>query len=262
MSSTRKSATGRRHVFLPDCQVKPGVATDHLEWAGRYIASKRPEVVICAGDFYDMPSLSSWDRGKKSAEGRRYKEDIKAGNDALDLLDRTIRRHAGKSYTPRKLVTLGNHEDRITRAVEEDARLDGQLSLDDLAFKRNGWSVHEFLSPVIVDGVSYQHFSPLSANGSVTNSRNGAPSARAQGQRIMRSAVSGHRQGLDIALIPTPERMILSVIAGSFYLHDELYLSPVGNTGWRGLVVLNDVRDGGTAEPMPVSLDYLERRFG
>ena len=260
--SSRKRSQGPRHCFLPDKQVKPGDPIDHIEWAARYVAEKLPEVIVDAGDWFDMPSLSSWDRGKKSAEGRRYKDDIHAGNVALDLFERTLKRYTPRSYKPRKVVTLGNHEDRIARAVEEDARLDGQLSLDDLHFKKHGWEVHPFLQPVIIHGVSYQHFTPLNANGSVTNARNGAPSALAQGRRLMRSAVSGHRQGLDIALIPTPEKMLCSVIAGSYYVHSESYLSPVGNAHWRGIVVCNDVRDGGMFEPMPVSLSYLERRFG
>jgi len=61
-----------KHFILPDCQVKPGVPLNHLEWAGRFVVDKRPEVVVCLGDFADMPSLSSYDVGKKSFEGRRY----------------------------------------------------------------------------------------------------------------------------------------------------------------------------------------------
>lgn len=253
---------GPRHLFLPDTQIKPGLDLSHIEWAGRYIADKRPEVLILGGDWFDMPSLSAWDRGKKAAEGRRVKADIEAGNRGLALLENTINKHVGKTYRPRKFVTLGNHEDRISRAVEEDARLDGQLSLDDLDFQKHGWKVYPFLKPVVVDGVSYQHYCPLNSKGAVTNSKNGASSAQAQGRALMRSAVSGHKQGLDIAMIPTPEKMIVSVIAGSYYRHHENYLTPVGNHHWRGLLVLNDVRHGGTAEPMPVSIQYLERRYG
>ena len=40
----------RRYVVIPDTQVKPGVPTDHLEWAGRYVAEKRPDVVVHLGD--------------------------------------------------------------------------------------------------------------------------------------------------------------------------------------------------------------------
>ena len=50
---------------IPDCQIKEGVPTEHLEWAGQYIADKKPDVIVNIGDFWDMPSLSSYDKGRK-----------------------------------------------------------------------------------------------------------------------------------------------------------------------------------------------------
>jgi hypothetical protein len=54
-----------KHLFIPDVQAKEGVPFDHLDWIGRFIVDKKPDVIIQAGDFADMPSLSSYDRGKK-----------------------------------------------------------------------------------------------------------------------------------------------------------------------------------------------------
>ena len=51
-----------RHIFIPDTQVKTGTPTEHLIAAGNYIASKRPDVIIHAGDHWDMPSLSSYEK--------------------------------------------------------------------------------------------------------------------------------------------------------------------------------------------------------
>ena len=67
-----------KHLIIPDTQVKPDVDLSYLEWIGQYIVEKKPDVLIQIGDFADMPSLSSYDIGKKSFEGRRYKDDIKA----------------------------------------------------------------------------------------------------------------------------------------------------------------------------------------
>ncbi len=43
-------------------------------------------MVINGGDFADMPSLSSYDIGKKTFEGRRYKADIEAAHSAMEAL--------------------------------------------------------------------------------------------------------------------------------------------------------------------------------
>jgi hypothetical protein len=76
----------KTHCMIPDVQAKPGVPLDHLAWAGNYIAEKQPDVVIVIGDFADMPSLSSYDKGKRSAENKRYKADIEAAHKAMELL--------------------------------------------------------------------------------------------------------------------------------------------------------------------------------
>jgi hypothetical protein len=50
-------------------------------------------------------------------------------------------------------------------------------------------------------------------------------------------------------------------VAGSFYLHDEGYRGPQCNNEWRGIIVLNEVKDG-DYDVMPLSMSYLERKFG
>lgn len=254
---------GPRILFVPDTQCKPGVPMEHLEWLGRYAAHKEPDVIVHAGDHYDMASLSTYDAGKKAAEGRRYQDDIEAGDRGLELFDGALRRHARRSYRPRKVVTLGNHCERIVRAVDADAKLEGKVSLNDLAFKRFGWTPYPFLQPVTIHGVTFAHYFPLNAMGRVSNGRNGAPSALAQARRMMRSCVAGHRQGLDTAVVETPHGTVRGVIAGSFYQHDEGYMTRMGNRHWRGVLMLNDVREKtGEFDLCEVSLDYLRRTYG
>ena len=81
-----------KHLIIPDTQVRPGVPTDHLKWIGQYALEKRPERIIHIGDHYDMPSLSHYDKGKLQAEGRRYKDDIVAGNKGFTALDQSSER--------------------------------------------------------------------------------------------------------------------------------------------------------------------------
>src|SRR3989337_786524 len=89
--SRNKSVSKTKHFFIPDCQVKPSVNTDHIESAGNYAAHKQPNVIIFGGDFYDMESLSSYDKGTKRAEGRTYQKDIIAGNKALTRFFKPIK---------------------------------------------------------------------------------------------------------------------------------------------------------------------------
>jgi hypothetical protein len=49
-------------------------------------------------------------------------------------------------------------------------------------------------------------------------------------------------------------------VAGSCYAHDEEYRGAQGQGHWRGIVVLNEVRDGDYCV-MPLTLDYLCRKY-
>lgn len=256
------------HLVIPDCQVKEGVDVSHLEHIGKYIVHKKPDTIICLGDFADMPSLSSYDKGTKGFEGRRYKKDIEATKRAMSLLMAPLnhynqKRQADKKklYKPRMIMLLGNHEHRIDRAVNMEPMLDGTISTEDLGYAEAGWEVHPFLDVVEVDGILYSHFFPRSPSGRIMQNKRGAPSASAQVRREMRSCTSGHLQGLDFSIYQTGHRRYYGLIAGSCYTHDEEYLTSQGTHYWRGIVYKNEVRDG-EYDGMFVSLNYLKRKYG
>lgn len=251
------------HCVIPDCQVKDGVDLSYLEWVGKYIVDKKPDVIINIGDFADMPSLSSYDVGRKSFEGRRYKTDIEVTHKAMDLLlapmkehNERAKRNKDKQYRPRMLLTLGNHEQRISRAVEGDPKLDGTIGLDDLGYTERGWEVYDFLEPVCVDGVVYSHY--------FTSGTMGRPvtSAAALLTKKHQSCVMGHVQKRDIAFGNRADgSRITGLFSGCCYLHDEDYLGAQGNNYWRGIWMLYEVKDGSFDEH-PISLNYLKKKYG
>lgn len=249
----------KTHMVIPDTQVKPGVNTDHLKWAGKYIAEKKPDVVVHLGDHWDMPSLSSYDKGKKAAETKRVFKDILAGNLALERLTEEIRKPKG--YKPRLIMIRGNHEQRIERYVDDHPELEGLVNYSLFNDAELGWETVDFLDTITVDGVAYSHYFPRSGDGTISQTKRGAPSARAQVLREMRTCVAGHKQGLDTHIHHTGSRTVRGVIAGSFYRHEEHYLSPQGTNYWRGILYLTEVHKG-EFNLCEVSLNYLGRKYG
>lgn len=251
-----RSKPGRRHLYIPDLQIKPGVPLNHLYWIAMYAADKSVDVVILGGDVYDMPSLSSYDGpGSKAAEGRRIEADMAAGDRGLEVIAETWYR---ARYQPvEQHVTIGNHENRRQRYLDADAKLEGTLR--DYKFTEYGWKTHPFLVPMKVDGIKYSHFFPHNAKGMITQTKNGAPSARVQAARQFGSATAGHQQGLDYSCHETDEGRVHGLIAGSCYLHDEPYMPT--NNYWRGVVLKNDVHNG-DYDICLVSLDFLARKYG
>lgn len=250
------------HLVIPDVQAKPGVDFTYLRAIGNYIAKKQPDVIINIGDFADMPSLSSYDKGKKSFEGRRYKHDIEAAHEAMDMLMQPIkdlqtrqRKNKEKIYKPQMYLTIGNHEHRINRAVDNDSMLDGTISIEDLEYEKYGWTVVPFEQPVIIDGVLYAHYVTAGALGRPVGSASAIISKKHQ------SCVVGHQQGRQVAYaIRADGQTITSIIAGSCYEHDESYMGAQGNHYWRGIVVLHEVNDGSFDE-MFVSLKFLKDKY-
>lgn len=252
----------RTHLVIPDTQVKPGVPTDHLRWAGKYIMDRRPDVIVHLGDHWDMPSLSAWDRGKLQMEGRRYSEDVQSGNEALDLLIAPTRQYNARSrtrtpYEPEWHLLRGNHEQRIERAVEENGHLEGHLGYHDL--ESPDWEVHDFLEPVFLDGIGYSHYW---ANHMTGRPLGGMIETRLK--NIGHSFTMGHVQTLQTGVRfihgPNGPRMQRGLVAGAFYLHSEDYKGPQANAHWRGLIVKHEVNDGGY-DLMEVSIDYLCRKY-
>lgn len=245
----------KKHCVIPDVQAKPGVPLEHLEWAGRYIAEKKPDVVVCIGDFADMSSLSSYDKGKKAFEGRRYRFDIDSAKRAMDLLMAPILKES--NYSPRLVLTLGNHEYRIVRATDNEPLLDGTIGLEDLAYEQWGWEVIPFLKPIVIDEISYCHY--------FYHPNTGKPYAglnlETRLKTIGMSFTMGHQQGLSIAIrdLANGKRQ-RGLVAGSFYQHDEEYRGYQGNGHWRGIVMKHEVEQG-NYDMMEVSLNYLRRRY-
>ena len=251
-----------RHMVIPDVQCSADNDYSYLEHIGRYAAEKRPDVIVCIGDFADMPSLSSYDVGKKSFEGRRYKTDVAASIEAMTLLLNPIKevqtnaiKNKKKTYTPRLILTLGNHEERILRATENDPKLDGTISIDDLRYEEFGWEVYPYKEVILVDGIAYSHvFTSGVMQRPVT-------SARALLQKKHMSCIQGHTQKMEIFNEYRADgKMLTGLFSGCCYLHDEAYLGAQGNNYFRGIHMLYDVDDG-QFHCHSITLDYLLKRY-
>lgn len=259
----------KRHIVIPDPQVRPGTPTDHFLWLARFIADhKLPDHLHYLGDWWDMPSLSSWSkRGSKDSEGRRIKEDRDSGYAAMELFHAELMR-LGVSIDS-QWFTMGNHEQRHSRYLDEHPDLIGEIiedphvfyGLDDFGIKSAPMG-----APMHKDGVTYCHFFDINANGDTTGRRAGQPNARMQVQRVRGSTVAGHKQGYDVAHRTHPydkpwQQETFAVIAGSFYQHQEEYRGPTDGYEKRGVVVINGLNGWGKGDPQFVSMDYLKENY-
>lgn len=255
----------RDHLFIPDRQATPGAENlvDHA--IGNYIAKHRPEVIINIGDQADMPSLSLYDVGKKSFEGRTYRADIEASIHAHEIMFMPVRElqkrqkaRKEKIYDPETFICYGNHENRIVRAVENDRKLEGHLSLEDLQYKRFYKHVFPFLEKFIVDGVTYVHYAFKKI-----------PDRAIGGDMIARTILNHEMTSISVG--HTPEfhyyekfrgdgKKIQCMVAGACFDHHEPYAGERNKQYWRGIVHKRAVQDG-NYDFDRISLDRLIREY-
>jgi hypothetical protein len=252
-----------RHLVIPDTQCKPGNSFEHLSWVGQYAADKKPDVIVHLGDHWDMPSLSVYDVGKKSFEGRTYQADIEAGKQGMEALllpikneQNRLKRNKEKQWNPRLVFLCGNHEERIQRAINSDRKLEGLIGYGDFKLEENKWEFIDFLKPIVIDGIVYCHYFTSGVMGRPVSS----PALMLNKKHM--SCVMGHVQDRGIAFSKRADgTQITGLFAGICYRHNEDYLTPQTNGSWSGVWMLNDIVDGGFDE-MPVSLKYLEKKYG
>jgi hypothetical protein len=250
-----KKRLGRMHMVIPDVQSKPGVRNDHLEWVGNYAAEKRPDVIVCIGDWWDMESLSIYDKGTAPFEGRRYVNCVKSGRVAMEKFKKPIddyNRTAREKWNPEMHFVMGNHEFRIVRLCDASPEYAGKFSLDDLGISDYGWTVHDFLKVARVDGIEYSHYFTSGVRG------NPVSSAAALLRERQGSATMGHVQHTDIAMHKKTQQ--IAMFCGTCYLHDERYLGQQDNCQRRQIVIKHEV-EAGRYDPMFVSLAFLEKGY-
>lgn len=248
--------TPQTHLIIGDSHSDPAVPNDRFDWLGKLIADVRPDVVVDIGDQADMGSLSHYDEGKRSSEGRRYQKDINHSIDARERINHQLR---GLAKRPRRIVTLGNHEYRIVKATDNDPKLDGFMSTSDLRVEELGWEQFDFGVPAFVDGIGYCHYFPSGINGRPVG---GMHLASALIRLGLMSGVQGHSHTFDYAERTRSDGMkVLGMSVGCYFDHFMEWAGASNSIYWRGIVVLRDIVDGyGQVEK--ISIDSIRREYG
>jgi hypothetical protein len=183
------------HLVIPDSHAHPAYNNRRYDLLGQLVAELKPDVIVDIGDWWDMPSLCTYDKGKRGFENNRYSKDIAAGVEAQDRLLNPLRKL--KRKTPRKIRCLGNHEHRINRVLDLDPILDGTISTRDFQSKEYGFEEYPFLDIVEVDGIQYSHYF---ASGVMGRPIGGVNLGAAILSKQLNSATQGHSHLFDHAV--------------------------------------------------------------
>lgn len=244
------------HLIIPDSHSNPQYHNKRYDWLGHLINDVKPDVVVDIGDWFDMASLCSYDKGKKGFEGRRYSKDIAVGVEAQDRMKTVISRQ--KRKLPRFVRTLGNHENRISRAIESDPILEGTIGLEDLQSKEYGWEEYPFLTPVDIDGVSYAHYFISGILGKAIGGENHAKSLLI---KQLKSCTQGHSHLFDYCIrTGADNRRLHCCVVGSYLDYNAEWAGPANVLWNNGVVICRNV-DAGQYDIEHISIKRLKEAY-
>lgn len=192
-----------------------------------------------------MPSLSQYDKGKKSFEGRRIQRDIDSSLDAQSRLFAPLLKHNKKAnkqrrYSPECVMCVGNHEDRLDRFANDHPETDGFISLKALKFHEH-WKVVPFKTTYAKHGIAFSHYFASGLNGQPISGEN--PAANLV-KRTHMSAVQGHSHLYSHYEHTKPDGQKIFGLSVGCYAHKDMVEGWNRNTAhlwWHGVVMLEGV---------------------
>lgn len=249
------------HLVISDPHAHPDHDNERADWVGKLILDVRPDVVVNIGDMWDFPSLSSYEKGKKSFWGRAYNRDLAAGLDFDRRLWGPIRE--AKRRHPFKVFIEGNHENRLKKLLQVQPELDGTLSFDDLGLKKNYDQVVEYTGSstpgtITIDGILYSHFVITGVSGK-------AISAMHLGYNLIQkrhmSVTVGHNHTFSYDVQQTDEKRLHGLCCGTLQNYQPDWAGEIYGLWRHGVVLKHNVRDG-DYDLEWISLDRLKKEYG
>ena len=255
---------GKVHLVIPDQHAHPDFSNDRADYLGRLIKDLKPDVVVNLGDAADMASLSSFDKGKASFNGRNYEKDILAHLDFQERMWAPSKK--SKKKRPYRVVLEGNHEYRTKRVLETSPELEGDrhgISFKDYDFNSYYHDIVEYEgstpSFIAIDGVHYAHYF---ISGVLGRAIGGEHHASSLGKKTMVSCTVGHSHLRDFDMSTgSTGNTILSLVAGVFQDYRSTWAGAVNNLWWSGVVIKRGV-DNGIYDHEWVSLKRLKEIYG
>jgi hypothetical protein len=239
----------------------PEKDNDRALLLGKLICELRPDVVVMGGDTGDFPSLCSYDKGKKQFQGRTYQADVAAHNDFQDKMWHEAKKR--KKKLPRRYTLIGNHEQRIERAIDVQPELEGVISYRDLDLDKYYDVVIPYTGNtpggVSIDGVYYAHYLVSGSSGRPIAGENHASSLLS---KRYSSCSVGHSHGADYSIKTQNDgNKLMGLVGGCFFDYDLDYAGEANKLWWRGVTVKRGV-ERGMYDVEFISLANLKKRYG
>lgn len=231
---------------------------DRFKWMGRWCAHEAPDYVIQLGDWGTFDSMS-----KHAQPGSLSKQLQPSWMQDLESLHLSIGAfEKGLKGKVKKIMTAGNHKDRVARYEDSNPDIAGALVPQwKQLFQSEGWRIHEFGEYAFIEGVGFIHYI-VNGMGRAYGGKTGNQRA---GNDSVFSIVHGHDHRLERTSAPKvgPFKPVEVISAGCSlpwgWVEPYAKLSPAG--WWWGVSTLT-IQEGMILDMQATSMLTLEEKFG
>lgn len=250
------------HLVFGDAHAHPDHDNNRASLLSSLIVDIQPEVVVNLGDQWDMSSLSSYDKGKASFIGRTYRQDIESGLEFSRLVWEPIRRR--KKRLPRRVFLIGNHEQRIARALDLQSNLHGTIGYEDFSLSDHYDEVVDYNGntpgSITIDGIHYAHYFISGISGRPISS-DVSPAAALVGKNLV-SSTAGHSHLFDYSVRNAANGMRLNGLVAGCFIDYNIEWAGESNKLWsRGVAICHNVENG-AYDLEWVSIARLKKEYG
>lgn len=176
-----------RVIVMGDAHDDPTIPDkSRFEWAGKYAAEAKADVLVSIGDFLNMNSLCFHvpDENYSGKAKPTFITDILSGKQAFAALNSGL-----GNWNPEKHLTVGNHENRLYRQEDSAPSSMGMYqSLFDECVSGAGFTYSAYGDTHLIGGVGFTHI-PLNIMGRPSSARH----LNSLGNDSIRDLVFGHR---------------------------------------------------------------------
>jgi len=251
----------RVHLVLPDPHAHGDHNNDRADWVGKFMVDLKPDVFINLGDQWDLPAFSGYDKGKASFHGRAYRKDLDAGLEFSERLWAPFRK--AKKKRPYSVFFEGNHEERMSRVLEQSSELEGTIGFKDFQLDKDYNDIVRYQGQtpgtLEVDGVTYAHYFIAGVSGRNVSGEHPGYSLITKN---FKSCTAGHSHTFDYSVRAVDARKrIHGLVAGCFVDYQTDWAGAINDLWSRGLVVKRDVEDG-NYDLQWISMEWLKKEYG
>lgn len=192
--------------------------------------------------------------------GKTYRADVNAHLDFQDRLWSPLIRR--KKKLPHSIFLIGNHEQRIEKALDKAPELEGTISMSDLSLEAwyNDIVPYSGGTPgaITIDGVTYAHYFVSGIQGRSISSEHPAYTLIS---KQFTSCTCGHSHTFDYSVRTRSDgSKVMGLVAGCYQDYTNDWAGEVGKLWDRGVVVKRNV-DNGIYDMEWISLESMRKEY-